>query len=146
MITARRLCFYLFHGRARDGCPNQHFVDFRHGGGLGNAVVPNASVTATNEATGVSYRQQTTEAGLFAFPRCPRVFTASAWRSGFKTYKRSNNVLQVGSPLVVDVQLEIGQSAETVSVSCELRAVADGQRRAGQRDGASRPSGSRSCR
>ena len=82
-----------------------------------NAVVPNASVTATNEATGVSYRQQTTEAGLFAFPALPAgLYSIGVEIQGFKTYKRSNNVLQVGSPLVVDVQLEIGQSAETVSV------------------------------
>src|SRR6266852_4855937 len=32
------------------------------------AVVPGAQVTATNEETGVAYRQQTTPAGLFAFP------------------------------------------------------------------------------
>ena len=35
------------------------------------AVVPGAVVTATNEATGINYRQATTQAGLFAFPALP---------------------------------------------------------------------------
>ena len=32
------------------------------------AVVPGATVSATNEATGVSHAQTTTNTGLFAFP------------------------------------------------------------------------------
>jgi len=35
------------------------------------AVVPGATVTAKNEATGVAYTQQTTDAGLYAFPSLP---------------------------------------------------------------------------
>ena len=35
------------------------------------AVVPGASVTATNEATGVVYKQSTTNAGLYAFSAVP---------------------------------------------------------------------------
>ena len=31
-------------------------------------VIPGAAVTAINEATGITYRQNTTEAGLYAFP------------------------------------------------------------------------------
>jgi hypothetical protein len=32
------------------------------------AVVPNANVTLTNEATGITYQQSTTNTGLYNFP------------------------------------------------------------------------------
>src|SRR5438105_15088705 len=35
------------------------------------ALVPGATVTAKNEATGVAYVQTTTEAGLYGFPALP---------------------------------------------------------------------------
>ena len=34
------------------------------------AAVPGANVTAMNDATGVSYTQTTTDAGVYAFPSC----------------------------------------------------------------------------
>ncbi len=81
------------------------------------AVVPGAAVTATNQATGVSYRQTTTEAGLYAFPSLPvGTYTITVEMRGFKTARNTNYTLQVGTPLAVDVTLEVGESAETVSV------------------------------
>ncbi|MEZ5404195.1 MAG: TonB-dependent receptor [Bryobacteraceae bacterium] len=81
------------------------------------AVVPNAAVTATNEATGIQYRQQTTEAGLFSFPSLPvGTYRISVEAAGFKTAVRTGNILQISSPVAVDIQLEVGQASETVSV------------------------------
>ena len=81
------------------------------------AVVPGASVTAKNEATGVSQTQNTTEAGLFAFPSVPvGSYTISVEASGFKTSQRTGNILEINTPLAVDMTLEPGQVSEVVTV------------------------------
>jgi hypothetical protein len=82
------------------------------------AVVPNATVTAKNEATNVSQNQNTNDAGLFAFTSLPvGNYTISVEKSGFKTFKKTGNALQVGTPLTVDAAMEVGQVSETVTVT-----------------------------
>lgn len=81
------------------------------------AVVPGASVTLINEATGVSQQQKTTPSGLFSFPSIAvGSYTVSVEMEGFKTARLTKNVLSVGSPLTVDVSLEVGQIKDVVSV------------------------------
>ncbi len=81
------------------------------------AVVPGATVTATNEATGVAQTQTTTDSGLFAFPSLPvGVYSVKVERTGFKASQKTGNVLEVGTPLGVDIALEPGQVTETVTV------------------------------
>src|SRR5437899_174331 len=76
------------------------------------AVIPGATVTATNEATGISYRQETTQSGLFAFPALPAgTYSVTAEMKGFRTSKRAGNLLVVGTPLAVDLTLEVGQAS-----------------------------------
>src|SRR5215831_3626532 len=88
------------------------------------AVVPGASVTATNEATGINFRQATTQAGLFAFPALPAgTYTITAEKTGFRTSKKSGNLLVVGTPLTVDLMLEVGQASETVTVASTVAAL-----------------------
>src|SRR5258708_39617655 len=87
------------------------------------AVVPGSNVTAVNEATGVIYKQTTTAAGLYAFPGLSSgSYTVSAEMQGFKTSKKTGNVLVVNTPLTVDLTLEEGTSTEVVNV--EAKAVA----------------------
>lgn len=81
------------------------------------AVIPQASVRATHEATGVSYRQTTTGSGYYAFPALPvGSYTVIVEMKGFKTAKATGNLLQVGSPAVVNLTLEVGETSETVTV------------------------------
>jgi hypothetical protein len=81
------------------------------------AAVPGAVVTATNEATGVTNRQTTTQAGVYSFASLPiGTYTISVEVSGFKTAVRSKVVLEVNSPADVDMVLEVGQTTETVQV------------------------------
>src|SRR5205814_1902993 len=85
--------------------------------GVNGVVVPGAAVTAKNEATGVSSTQTTTDSGLFAFSSLPvGKYTISVEKQGFKTLQKTGNVLEVGTPLAVDLALEIGQVSETVTV------------------------------
>src|ERR1700730_2760157 len=52
------------------------------------ASVPNATVTLTNQATGVAQRQTTTLAGLFAFSAIPAgAYTVKVEARGFKAYQ-----------------------------------------------------------
>src|SRR2546423_15133883 len=81
------------------------------------AAVPGASVTATNDATGVAYTQVTTDSGLYAFPSVPvGAYTITVEKQGFKKFQKTNNELQVGTPLTVDVVMEVGQVTEVVTV------------------------------
>src|SRR5712692_9699515 len=85
---------------------------------VNGAVVPNATVTAKNEATNVSQNQNTTDAGLYAFTSVPvGNYTITVEKSGFKTFKKTGNALEVGTPLTVDAAMEVGQVSETVTVT-----------------------------
>src|SRR2546425_658810 len=82
------------------------------------AVVPGATVTAKNEATGVTSTQTTTDSGLYAFSSLPvGNYTITVEKQGFKTLQKTNNALEVGTPLVVDAALEVGSVSETVTVT-----------------------------
>src|SRR6266481_5930054 len=81
------------------------------------SVVPGATVTARNEATGVTSTQTTTESGLYSFASLPvGNYTITIEKQGFKTLQKTGNFLEVGTPLTVDAALEIGQLSETVTV------------------------------
>src|SRR5258707_7761274 len=85
---------------------------------VNGAVVPNATVTAKSEATNVSQTQNTTDAGLYAFTSLPvGNYTISVEKSGFKPFKKTGNALEVGTPLIVDATMEVGQVSETVTVT-----------------------------
>ena len=81
------------------------------------AVVAGASVTARNDATGVTSTQVTTDSGVYAFSSLPvGKYTITVEKQGFKTLQKTDNVLEVGTPLTVDAALEVGQVSETVTV------------------------------
>jgi hypothetical protein len=81
------------------------------------AVVAGANVTALNEETGITYKQKTTEAGVYAFPSIPvGSYTIIVDMQGFKTSKKTGNRLEVDTPLTVDFALEVGALTETVTV------------------------------
>jgi len=81
------------------------------------AVVAGASVTARNEATGVTYKQTTTDTGFYAFPSLPvGSYTITVELTGFKTTQKTNNVLVVNTPLTVDVVLEVGGVSEVINI------------------------------
>src|SRR3954464_2840516 len=74
-----------------------------------SAVIPGATVTLTNEATGVVQKQSTTESGVYAFPAIPPgSYTLKAEATGFRTLNRAGNVVQVNTPVDIDLVLEVG--------------------------------------
>jgi len=81
------------------------------------AVVPAARVRATANDTGVSATSQTNEAGLYNIPfLIPGMYKLSVEHTGFKTFLRNNVEVRVSETTEVPVQLELGQTAETVEV------------------------------
>ncbi len=82
------------------------------------SAVPQATVTLTNEATGVTQKSITSESGIYSFPSIPAgVYTIRAEAKGFKTAVRTGNTIQVSTPVDVDISLEIGATTESVQVS-----------------------------
>src|ERR1700730_11954829 len=62
------------------------------------AVLPGAAVTAVNEATGVTLKQLSNTAGLYAFPAVAVVkYTLTVELTGFKTVRRAGVTLVVGT-------------------------------------------------
>src|SRR5262249_21697032 len=81
------------------------------------ASVPGATVTAKNDATGVKSTQTTTDSGVYAFSALPvGKYTITVEKQGFKTFEKTNNALEVGTPLTVDLSLEVGSVEEKVTV------------------------------
>lgn len=83
-------------------------------------VIEGAKVTVTNEGTGVSSTQVTTSGGLFTFASLfPGKYTVTVEQTGFKKNVRTNNAVEVNTPLNVDIVLEAGNVAEVVTVQAE---------------------------
>jgi hypothetical protein len=88
------------------------------------AVVPNAKVTLSNTATGFKRDTQTTDTGLYTFSRVPvGTYDVSIESQGFKTARKTGIILEVGAVATVDITLELGTAAETVSVTAEAPVV-----------------------
>ena len=88
------------------------------------ATVPGAIVISTNEATGLTYKLTTTDAGLYAFPSIPvGAYTLSVEKTGFKRFQQKKIVLQINTPSTVNATLDIGSAAETIQVEATSDAL-----------------------
>lgn len=82
------------------------------------ALVPGASVTIKNQATGAERTTKTNSAGFYVFPSvAPGTYDITVTMEGFKRAEVKNRVAQVTAPAQVDVILEVGQVTEAVTVS-----------------------------
>ncbi|HYP06484.1 MAG TPA: carboxypeptidase regulatory-like domain-containing protein, partial [Bryobacteraceae bacterium] len=88
------------------------------------AIVTSARVVASNDETGLTRETTTTEAGLYNFGRLPvGRYTLNISASGFKPVKRSGIALSVGAVATLDINLEVGSAAETVTITDEAPIV-----------------------
>jgi hypothetical protein len=82
------------------------------------SVIPNAKVIATEVDRGTIYPTQSNSAGLYLFPRLPvGHFAVRAEASGFATSIKPGFELQADQIARVDIQMNVGSSTETVTVS-----------------------------
>jgi len=88
------------------------------------AVLPGASVVATNEGTGVPREGVTDERGEFVFSALPNgTYSVRVELSGFKTHNSRGMVLASGQTVSQTFVLEVGAIAETVTVAGETPLV-----------------------
>src|SRR6516225_653421 len=79
------------------------------------AVVPNATVTITSVATGLSRLVVTNTNGQYRADAFPTgALTATAEQTGFQKLVRSGLTLTAGDVLTVNLQLTVGNVQETV--------------------------------
>jgi Carboxypeptidase regulatory-like domain len=82
------------------------------------AIVPDAKVTLTDTATGVSINTQTNSAGVYIFSDVsPAAYTVLIQKQGFDTCQATNVVLQPADTRTFSCALTVGKVAQTVSVS-----------------------------
>lgn len=82
------------------------------------SAMPGAEIVAVHESTGARSSAFANEAGYFALrPLAIGRYTMTATSPGFRTYTRTEIVLTTGQVLELNVQMEIGQVSESVTVS-----------------------------
>src|SRR6201993_743477 len=81
------------------------------------ATVPNAQVTATNQATGVAVKISATSAGTYNFPSLiPGRYSVAVEAPGFKKMVQKDIPVLADQDNVADAKLELGTTGEVVEV------------------------------
>src|SRR5262249_36513529 len=81
------------------------------------AIVPAASVTVRNKATGIERSLTSGDDGAFSVPALAAgEYKVIAELAGFRTLQRDVTVA-TGSVLTVDLRMEVGQASEVVTVT-----------------------------
>ena len=82
------------------------------------ALIANAKITATNNATGIATVRMTSSSGFYTeAPLPPGLYTVQVEASGFKTYVQENLVLDALQTLGFNPVLTVGTAKETVTVT-----------------------------
>lgn len=88
------------------------------------AVVPEATVIATDEATGVERTTRTNRRGAYLLPELPSgTYSVRARSEGFQTTVRETLTIQVGQVALEDFELVVGSPDEIVMVSSEATSI-----------------------
>jgi carboxypeptidase family protein/TonB-dependent receptor-like protein len=81
------------------------------------AVIPRATVTATDTETGVQHTAVSNDTGSYSFPILPvGHYNLDLTAAGFRPYRRTGITVDVNSVVLVDAVLELGATQNTVTV------------------------------
>src|ERR1700728_1663935 len=84
------------------------------------AVVPNATITVTDESKGTSVEAQSNGSGDYSVQHLiPDTYDVKVSISGFKSFEQKDIVVAADTSPKVDAQLEVGTAAETVTVNSD---------------------------
>lgn len=90
-------------------------------------IIPGATVTATNDGTGVTFTTVTTSAGTYVFEALQvGLYTVTVELQGFKKFVSTGNPVSIGEPATVNARLTTGTVAETVEVTASSELVQTG--------------------
>ena len=85
------------------------------------AAVPGVTITAVNIASNVSIAQVTNDSGLYLTPfLAPGVYRLTAEKQGFRRYVHDRITLQTQDRPRLDIVLEVGELAQSVTVTAEV--------------------------
>lgn len=97
------------------------------------AVVPSATVVATNVATGVKNTRETTAAGVYSItPLAVGDYNVSVTAAGFQTMIRQNVHVDALTVVTVDLNLQVGETATQITVTDMAPALRTDDVRMGQ--------------
>jgi hypothetical protein len=93
---------------------------------ISGAVVPGASVTITNERTGITRSTAANENGYYVVPGLPAsTYTIRIGAQGLKTAEMKAVALLAGDSVTLNSNLSVGEVAETILVSATQEATVD---------------------
>ena len=82
------------------------------------AIIPGATVTVTNQGTGIEKNAKTTSSGFYRVGELPPgTYTVQVEASGFQTNTMSDVQVAAEQPRGVNVQLKPGGGTQTVTVT-----------------------------
>ena len=85
-----------------------------------SAIVANAKVSLINEGTNIERSATTNTSGEYVFSQVtPGTYTVEVETMGFKKVQRKGVILETQNQITVDLQLEVGNVAESISVTTE---------------------------
>ncbi len=88
------------------------------------AIVPDAQVSATEVSTGTSARAQANGEGFYVLSGVlPGQYRLRTQKPGFQTNVQEGITVEVGRPATVNIALQIGAVADTVTVAAEAEQV-----------------------
>jgi len=89
-----------------------------------SAVIPSATINATQSQTGRVTTVNSGKDGGYVFPTlAPAAYSLTVSAPGFETYTQTGIVLQANQALTVNVPMKIGSSSQSVSVSADAPLV-----------------------
>ena len=84
------------------------------------AILPDTTVTATNQATGVKFETKSQADGSYLFPQLPvGTYTVQVAAAGFQAFKATGIVLTIDQEYVEAVKLNVGQASETLEIAAD---------------------------
>ena len=88
------------------------------------AAIPNAKVTATNQATGVASSTQSDQAGAYLFPALPiGTYRIDVSATNFQSAAISNLKLDVATAVTQNIQLKVGEATEKIEIVADAAII-----------------------
>ncbi len=112
LVSLFTLCAAAMFGQTATGTITGTIAD------PAGAVVPNAPLELSNTQTGTIARAQSSETGNFSFTNLSvGSYQLNVNVPGFKSYIRQNLSVQAAQTIRIDISLEVGTSAESITVT-----------------------------
>jgi len=88
------------------------------------AIIPGATITLSNSATGLSITTQTNTAGIYNFVNVmPAAYNIKVVKEGFNTLTEAGIVMQVNQTATYDFKLKVGVTQQTIEVEASAVAI-----------------------